>query len=180
MRRKLGRYEEAAATYREFLTTAEKQRTGKQQKELIAEARIQLAACEKRLVPSLAASPAAAVAQAPPAGEGTEPPRPGHPPVLSALRGRPLQPPAGNTGGPQPFESGRTIPAWSVTALIGGERSTEQSYTDSALIGRIGIEGSRRFAESWIAVASGDWRVPPAIRPLRELAGRSGDAGRES
>ena len=281
MRRKLGRYEEAAATYREFLTTAEKQRTGKQQKELIAEARIQLAACEKRLVPSLAASPAAAVAQAPAAEEDTEPPRLGHQPVLSAMRGRPLQllaeitddrsgvgsvqacwrnaygrdfecQPLGSVGGdrygaevparavtdgfayyleawdnaengparsgapelphavviddptpaavsagvevtpplpgpvvsatflpgsptatpvlgpaligpppsgPQPFESGRAIPAWSVTALIGGERSTEQSYTDSALIGRIGIEGSRRFAESWIAVASGDWRT---------------------
>src|SRR3989442_3704964 len=91
MRRKLGRYEEAAATYREFLTTAEKQRIGKQQKELIAEARIQLAACEKRLVPSLAASPAAAVAHAPAAEEGTQPPPLGHPPGLRAMRGRPPQ-----------------------------------------------------------------------------------------
>src|SRR5256885_14309020 len=101
MRRKLGRYEEAAATYREFLTTAEKQRIGKQQKELIAQARIQLAACETRPAPSLAAAPPAAGAPAPAAGEGTQPPRPGHPPGPRAVRGRPPQPPAEVTGGPR-------------------------------------------------------------------------------
>jgi len=282
MRRKLGRYEEAAATYREFLTTAEKQRIGKQQKELIAEARIQLAACEKRLVPSLAASPAAAVAQAPAAEEDTEPPRLGHQPVLSAMRGRPLQllaeitddrsgvgsaqacwrnaygrdfecQPLGSVGGdrygaevparavtdgfayyleawdnaengparsgapelphavviddptpaavsagvevfpPRPgpvveaaFQTGGTAPTpsglptslrpvpgatppatalsrtstpWTVTVLLGGERSHEASYTDSLVLGRIGIEGTRRFAENWFAAVSGDWRT---------------------
>src|SRR3989442_13995522 len=292
MRRKLGRYEEAAATYREFLTTAEKQRIGKQQKELIAEARIQLAACEKRLVPSLAASPAAAVAQAPAAEEDTEPPRLGHQPVLSAMRGRPLQLLAevtddrsgvgsvqacwrnaygrdvechsmGNTGGDeygidvpartvtdgfayyleawdntengparsgapelphaiildepapvavspgvavQPPESGdvvaarfnpaptpplvivdRKLPAhfapaarqaddWTLTALLGGERSNEQSYTDSTLVGRIGIDATRRFAESWFLELSADWRSSSQqYVPLNATQGAKGN-----
>jgi len=121
-------------------------------------------------------------------GGGVTPPLPG--PVVSATflpgsprrhrcSGRPssdrLRP------GPSRLKAAGAIPAWSVTALIGGERSTEQSYTDSALIGRIGIEGSRpvrgeldRGRERGLA------HVPPAIRPLRELAGHSGDAGRES
>ena len=297
MRRKLGRYEEAAATYQEFLATAEKQRIGKQQKELIAEARLQLAACEKRLVPSLAASPAAAIAEAPAAEEDTAPPRLSHQPVLSAMRGRTLQllaevtddrsgvgsveacwrnaygrdfecQPLGSVGGdryggevparavtdgfayyieawdnaengparsgapelphavviddptpaavsagvevappppgpvveaafqpgaiaatPSPLSSAvvpvpgaRPLPSaqsrietpWTLTALLGGERSHEASYTDSLVLGRIGIEGTRSFATNWFVALSGDWRTshqqyapfngPPASR----------------
>jgi hypothetical protein len=297
LRRKLGRYEEAATTYREFLGIAEKQRIGKQQKELIAEARVQLAACEKRLVPSLAASPAAAVAQAPAEEEDTEAPRLSHQPVLSAKRGRPLSllaeitddrsgvgtvqacwrnaydrdfecQPLGSIGGdrygaevparavtegfayyleawdnadngparsgapelphavviddptpaavsagvefvpPRPgpvveaaFQAGgngtarsalptaitpvpgatpllamqdRASTPWTVTVLLGGERSHEASYTDSLVLGRVGIEAARRFGASWFAAVSGDWRTshqqyapfngPPASR----------------
>jgi len=40
MRRKLGRYGEAASTHREFLGMADKQRAGATQKEMIAEARL--------------------------------------------------------------------------------------------------------------------------------------------
>src|SRR6202011_4370153 len=58
MRGKLGRYEEAAGTYREFLGMADKQRAGATQKEMIAEARLQLANCENQLMPTLAAAPA--------------------------------------------------------------------------------------------------------------------------
>jgi hypothetical protein len=63
---------------------------------------------------------------------------------------------------------------WNVTALLGGERSSEKSYTDSALLGRIGIEATRRFDENWFAAVSADWRSyrqqyapfdgPPAAR----------------
>src|SRR5437764_2923370 len=101
MRRKLGRYDEAARTYREFLALAEKQKGAKPQKELVAEARIQLAACEGKLVPALASAPGATRPAAPPpslsespaaqAAEDTVPPRLAHQPVRSATRGRPVQ-----------------------------------------------------------------------------------------
>jgi tetratricopeptide (TPR) repeat protein len=294
MRRKLGRYEEAVATYQEFLATAEKDRIGKQQKELIAEARLQLAACEKKLVPSLAQSPAAGGAPAPAAEEDTAPPLLGHEPVRSAMRGRPLRlvaeitddrsgvgevqacwrnaygrdfecQPLGSIGGdrygtevparaltdgfayyleawdnaengparsgapelphavviddptpaavsagvevfpprpgpiveaayqtgatpaplssamapvpgarPLPSAQSRSETPWTLTALLGGERSHEQSYTDSVVLGRIGLEGTRRFGENAFAAVTADWRTsrqpyapfdgPPAAR----------------
>ena len=305
MRRKLGRYDEAASTYREFLTLAEKQKGAKLQKELVAEARIQLKACEGKLVPALASAPSAAAAAPPPlseapsagqAPEDTVPPRLSHDPVRSTMRGRPLQLLAdisddrsgvasaqacwrnaygrdfechalGNVGGdrygievparavtdgfayyleawdnaengparsgapelphavviddpapaavsagmgvavvePRPgpvieaaFQSGgpagnasmlppaltgagarvvaqpRIATPWTVAAILGGERSSEKSYTDSALLGRIGIEATRRFDENWFTAVTADWRSsrqqyapfdgPPAAR----------------
>jgi tetratricopeptide (TPR) repeat protein len=296
MRRKLGRYGEAASTYREFLGMADKQRAGATQKEMIAEARLQLANCENQLMPTLAAAPAAvaaaaastaagaaASAAAPAAAAVTEaagplevedstPPRLAHEALRTGTRGRPLRLVAivtddrsgvgsvracwrnaygrdfechsmGNIGGDeygidvpartvtdgfayyleawdntengparsgapelphaisldepvsvspgvavQPPESGdvvaarfnpvptpplvivdRKLPAhvasasrqaddWTVTALLGGERSNEQSYTDSTLVGRIGVDATRRFAESWFLELSADWR----------------------
>jgi hypothetical protein len=72
----------------------------------------------------------------------------------------------------QPFA--RTAPTWNVTLLLGGERSHEASYTDSLVLGRIGIEGTRRFEANWLAAVTGDWRTshqqyapfngPPASR----------------
>ncbi len=284
MRRKLGRYGEAASSYREFLGLADKQRAGATQKEMIAEAKLQLAKCENQLMPTLAAAPAAPVpaAEAPAAAavaaapevEDSTPPQLAHEAIRAGTRGRPLRLVAtvtddrsgvgsvqacwrnaygrdfechsmGNTGGDeygidvpartvtdgfayyleawdntengparsgapelphaiildepapvavspgvavQPPESGdvvaarfnpvptpplvivdRKLPAhvapasrqaddWTVTALLGGERSNEQSYTDSTLVGRIGIDATRRFAESWFLELSADWR----------------------
>ncbi|HEY4882767.1 MAG TPA: PEGA domain-containing protein [Myxococcales bacterium] len=290
MRRKLGRYEEAAGTYREFLGLADKQRAGATQKEMIAEARLQLANCENQLMPRLAAAPAAVAAEAAavpaavapaaeavaaaPEVEDSTPPRLAHEALRSGTRGRPLRLVAtvtddrsgvgsvqacwrnaygrdfechsmGNTGGDeygidvpartvtdgfayyleawdntengparsgapelphaiildepapvsvspgvgvQPPETGdvvaarfnpvptpplvivdRKLPAhlapaarqaddWTLTALLGGERSNEQSYTDSTLVGRIGIDATRRFGESWFFELSADWR----------------------
>src|SRR5207244_4892308 len=53
-------------------------------------------------------------------------------------------------------------------------RSHEASYTDSLVLGRIGIEGTRSFATNWFVALSGDWRTshqqyapfngPPASR----------------
>jgi len=313
MRRKLGRYPEAATTYREFLGMADRQRAGATQKEMIAEARLQLANCENQLMPTLAAAPAApaavaaaeaaaasaaatATAAAAPAGETAEaavplevedstPPQLAHEAIRTGTRGRPLRLVAtviddrsgvgsvqacwrnaygrdfechsmSNTGGyeygidvpartvtdafayyleawdntengptrsgtpelphavsldepvsvspgvaVQPPESGDVVAArfnpvptpplvivdrklpthvapaarqaddWTVTALLGGERSNEQSYTDSTLVGRIGIDATRRFAESWFLELSADWRsssqqyVPFAAAP---------------
>src|SRR3954453_2331082 len=82
MRRKLGRFEEAATTYRDFIGQADKKKKGATQKELLAEAKRQLAACEAKLVPSLAEAPVP---------EDTTPPRLQHEPVRSALRGHSLR-----------------------------------------------------------------------------------------
>jgi tetratricopeptide (TPR) repeat protein len=275
VRRKLGRFEDAAATYRDFLGQAEKQRAGATQKELIGEAKRQLANCENRLMPSLAAAPAAAPSAAPAEIEDTAAPRLAHEPFRTARRSRPLRLvaiisddrsgvgsaqacwrnaygrdfecyPMGNTGGDEygievparaitdgfayyleawdnsdngptrsgapemphavtlddpppavvsptaevavanppsgesrfasypfppllpaeplrpnpPFEPpyGRRGAPWNVTVLLGGERSHEQSYTDSVLLGRIGVEGTLRFAENWLTAIGADWR----------------------
>jgi hypothetical protein len=48
--------------------------------------------------------------------------------------------------------------AWTLTALLGGQRSHEQSYTDSVTLGRIGLDGTRRFGQGWFIAASADWR----------------------
>ena len=95
LRRKLGQYGEAATNYREFLAQAEKPKGGAApQKELIAEARLQLANCENRMVPKLASAPAA-VTPAPslslPVAEDTTPPRLQHVPILTARRSLPLR-----------------------------------------------------------------------------------------
>jgi tetratricopeptide (TPR) repeat protein len=298
LRRKLGRFDEAAGTYKEFLALAEKGKAGATQKELVAEARLQLANCEKRMLPplpvlpSLAASPAA-TATASAEAEDTAAPRLAHDPIRTARRAQTLRlvatitddrsgvgsaqacwrnaygrdfechgmgnvggdeygievparaltdgfayyleawdntengptrsgapemphavtidepapavvspspevavatPPSGETRpatfafpGPPllppdrlrpdpPFERpfARTAPTWNVTLLLGGERSHEDSYTDSLVLGRIGIEGTRRFAENFFAAVTGDWRTshqqyapfngPPASR----------------
>ncbi len=296
LRRKLGRYDEAAATYKEFLGLAEKGKAGATQKELVAEARLQLANCEKKMLPplpvlpSLSASPAATAAVEP---EDTTAPWLVHEPIRTARRAQTLRlvatitddrsgvgtaqacwrnaygrdfechsmgnvggdeygievparimtdgfayyleawdntdngptrsgapelphavtidepaqaivspsaeiavatPPSGETRpatftfpGPPllpperlrpdaPFERpfARNAPAWNVTLLLGGERSSESGYTDSLVLGRIGIEGTRRFEANWLATVTADWRTshqqyapfngPPAAR----------------
>ena len=52
----------------------------------------------------------------------------------------------------------RAATPWTITALLGGERSGEQSYTDSVLQGRVGLEASRWFAGNFLFVGTGDWR----------------------
>jgi len=47
--------------------------------------------------------------------------------------------------------------AWTLTLFLGGERSHE-AYTESVSQGRLGIEGTHRFAGNWVAAVSGDWR----------------------
>jgi hypothetical protein len=47
---------------------------------------------------------------------------------------------------------------WTVTALLGGERSNEQTYTDSVTRGRIGLEASRWYAGNWFITSNFDWR----------------------
>ncbi|HZX93088.1 MAG TPA: PEGA domain-containing protein, partial [Myxococcales bacterium] len=269
MRRKLGRFEEAATTYRDFIGQADKKKKGATQKELLAEAKRQLAACEAKLVPSLAEAPVP---------EDTTPPRLQHEPVRSALRGHSLrvladvtddrsgvgsveacwrnafgrdfechamgnvsgdrygievparvvtdgfayylqaydnadngparsgapelpyavliEEPAApqvtaaveaalagkvaaapqatvadfkpSAGAPPPAADRIASPAnlttggarpgpWTLTARLGGARSTESSYTDSALVGRAGIEASRWFGD-WFTAMSFDFR----------------------
>ena len=277
LRRKLGRYDEAAASYRSFLAQAEKPGRGAPPKELIAEAKLQLANCERQMLPSLAGAPASVMpAPAPlplPIAEDTVPPKLSHVPLRTARRGQPVRLVAtitddrsgiglaracwrnaygrdfechamGNVGGddygvevparavtdlfayyleawdtaengptrsgapelphavvideppqavvtpavavatppggatryvaypvapllppevpgptrPYDFSTGRTAPQpWRVTLFIGGERSDEQ-YTDSTFVGRLGLQGTYRFAAGWIAALTGDWR----------------------
>jgi hypothetical protein len=73
--------------------------------------------------------------------------------------GSPL-PPALSPGAPVPaaFARPRSDTPWTLTALLGGERSSEQSYTDSIVLGRIGLEASRWYAGNWLFSGSADWR----------------------
>ena len=113
-------------------------------------------------------SPSAEVAVAtPPSGETR--------PATFTFPGPPLLPPERLRPDP-PFERpfARTAPAWNVTLLLGGERSSESGYTDSLVLGRVGIEGTRRFEANWLASVTADWRTshqqyapfngPPASR----------------
>src|SRR5204862_150833 len=136
LRRKLGRYGEAAADYRTFLAQAEKPRGGPPQKELIAEARLQLANCERRMVPQLPQLSAAPAAVPPPLLP-PEVPGPTRPYGLSAPR-----------ADEQP---------WRVTVFLGGGRSHEE-YTESTTVGRLGLQGTYSFAGNWMAALTGDWR----------------------
>ena len=279
VRRKLGRYDEAAGTYRDFLAQAQKAKgSAAPQKELVAEARLQLAFCESQLLPKLPLPlPLATAPAAPPLlppAEDTTPPRLQHVPILTARRSLPLRllatvtddrsgvlvaracwrnayerdfecHPMGNIGGDDygievparsitdyfayyleafdnaengPTRSGApelphavtvddppqamvtpgvevavasppsgelrfaSLPyppmvvqqppagsspygagapnaqqAWNVTLFLGGERSHEE-YTDSVVLGRLGLEGTRHFAGNWMAAATFDWR----------------------
>src|SRR5207248_784942 len=47
---------------------------------------------------------------------------------------------------------------WTVRAFIGGERSTEQDYTDAASHSRVGAEVTRWFSGSWLVRGEFDWR----------------------
>lgn len=47
---------------------------------------------------------------------------------------------------------------WGVRAFVGGERSTEQDYTDAASHSRLGAEVTRWFSGSWLARGEFDWR----------------------
>ena len=47
---------------------------------------------------------------------------------------------------------------WTVRGLLGGERSSEQNYTDPAAHSRLGAEVTRWFSDSWIARGELDWR----------------------
>src|SRR5260221_2418173 len=47
---------------------------------------------------------------------------------------------------------------WSVRAFVGGERSTEQSYTSGTSQSRLGAEVTRWFSGTWLARAEFDWR----------------------
>ena len=69
-----------------------------------------------------------------------------------------MLPPALTGAGARGVAQPRIATPWTVTAILGGERSSEQSYTDSVLLGRIGLEGSRWFAGDWLFVGTADWR----------------------
>src|SRR5207253_3821410 len=47
---------------------------------------------------------------------------------------------------------------WNVRGFVGGERSTEQSYTDAVSHSRLGVEGTRWFSGAWIVRGEIDWR----------------------
>lgn len=47
---------------------------------------------------------------------------------------------------------------WTVRGFLGGERSTEQSYTDPASQSRLGAEATRWFSGNWLARGELDWR----------------------
>src|SRR5438128_849804 len=88
------------------------------------------------------------------AGVAVVEPRPG--PVVEAAfqtggpAGNPsMLPPALTGAGARVAAQPRIATPWTVTAILGGERSSEQSYTDSALLGRIGLEATRRFDQNW-------------------------------
>src|SRR5207248_893491 len=106
-------------------------------------------------------------------------PRPG--PVIEAAfqSGGPagnasMLPPALTGAGARVVAEPAIATPWTVAAILGGERSSEKSYTDSALLGRIGIEATRRFDENWFTAVTADWRSsrqqyapldgPPAAR----------------
>jgi hypothetical protein len=48
---------------------------------------------------------------------------------------------------------------WTVRAFVGGERSTEQDYTEASSLGRIGAEATRWFSGSWLVRGEFDWRA---------------------
>jgi hypothetical protein len=100
--------------------------------------------------PPAVVSPSAGVAVATPSSGETRLAAYPFPPLLTP---EPLRP---NPPFEQPY-AGRAAP-WNVTVLLGGERSHEQSYTESVLLGRIGVEGTLRVAENWFATVSADWR----------------------
>jgi hypothetical protein len=47
---------------------------------------------------------------------------------------------------------------WNLRGFAGGERSTEQSYTDPVSHSRLGVEGTRWFSGTWVARGEVDWR----------------------
>ncbi|MCA1826665.1 MAG: hypothetical protein ABR567_19405 [Myxococcales bacterium] len=47
---------------------------------------------------------------------------------------------------------------WGVRAFVGGERSTEQDYTDAVSHSRLGAEVTRWFGGSWLVRGEFDWR----------------------
>jgi len=47
---------------------------------------------------------------------------------------------------------------WTVRGFVGGERSSEQSYTDPTAHSRLGAEVTRWFSDTWIARGELDWR----------------------
>ena len=47
---------------------------------------------------------------------------------------------------------------WTVRGFVGGERSSEQNYTDSASHSRLGAEVTRWFRGTWLARGELDWR----------------------
>jgi hypothetical protein len=49
-------------------------------------------------------------------------------------------------------------PLWNVRAFVGGERSYESNYTDSASLTRLGAEATRWFAGAFLARFEFDWR----------------------
>ncbi len=62
---------------------------------------------------------------------------------------------------------------WGVHAFIGGERSSEQDYTDPASHSRIGAEVTRWFSGAWIARGQIDWRSSTQnYVPLHSAANR--------
>ncbi len=48
---------------------------------------------------------------------------------------------------------------WSLRALVGGERSTEQGYTEAVTTSHLALEGTRAFAGLWLARAQLDFRT---------------------
>jgi tetratricopeptide (TPR) repeat protein len=266
-RRKLGQMPEAASSYRQFLSQTDKKKSKVAKKDIIDEAKRQLAFCENRMLPSLADVPAT---PAPP--EDNTPPRVTHAALRSAMRGKPVRlaaevtddrsgvssvqvcwrngfhrdfechamdneeadrygleiparavtdgfayyleaydnanngparngapdlphavliedatpvppaaaavaeampplpaggavpagynastPPRGNPAGVSPRNDADKPGPWNLTVRLGGERSAESSYTDSVLLGRLGVDGSRFFGD-WFANATADWR----------------------
>src|SRR5262249_2816026 len=47
---------------------------------------------------------------------------------------------------------------WTVRGFVGGERSTQQDYTDSSAGSRVGVEATRWFVGSWLMRGELDWR----------------------
>ena len=63
---------------------------------------------------------------------------------------------------------------WTVRAMVGAERSTEQAYTDPVSLSRLGVEATRWFSGTWIARGELDWRTSrQAYVPLHTAAQNS-------
>jgi hypothetical protein len=125
-----------------------------------------------------AAAPAAAPAAPPPSAPPAAPPATAAPrptpsatPTTTTLKATPQPAPKAGAAAAAPVAASavqvgdiRLRPnfdenLWGVHGFVGGERSTEQGYTDPTSYSRVSAEVTRWFSETWIVRGQLDWRA---------------------